>query len=84
MGTVLAAIGGIGSLVCFVLVLIKLFSEKGPLHGILGILCALYPYIWGWGNMGRLNIRNIMLIWTACIVLAAIFGGSFSFEFSAG
>ncbi|MBC8506223.1 MAG: hypothetical protein H8D34_15280 [Chloroflexi bacterium] len=84
MGTFLAAVGGIGALICFVLVLIKLFNEKGALHGILGILCGLYPFIWGWMNVGRLNIRNIMLLWTACAILAAIFGSSFSFDYSAG
>ena len=84
MGTILAAVGGIGSLICFILVLIKLFNEKGALHGILGILCALYPFIWGWMNVGRLNIRNIMIIWSIGVVLAAIFGTTYSFDFNAG
>jgi len=84
MGTALAAIGGIGSLICFILVLIKLFQEKGVLHGILGILCALYPFIWGWMHNGRLNIRNIMIIWSICAVISAIFGSSFSFEYTGG
>lgn len=84
MGTVLAAIGGIGALICFIMVLIKLFNEKGVLHGILGILCGLYPFIWGWMNVGRLNIRNIMIIWSICALLAGIFGSSFSFDYSTG
>ena len=61
---------GLGSLVCFVIVVIKLFQQKGALHGILGILCGLYTFIWGWQNSGSLNIKNIMIIWTVLIVVS--------------
>jgi hypothetical protein len=71
----LATLAGLGSLVCFIIVVIKLFKEKGVLHGILGIICGLYTFIWGWIESGRLNIKNVMLGWTACIVLQIIFGG---------
>jgi hypothetical protein len=76
--TILAVIVGIGSLICWIMVLIKLFQEKGVLHGILGIICALYPFIWGWMNANRLNIKNIMIIWTVCFVLGIILNGSSS------
>jgi hypothetical protein len=59
---------GLINLACLVFVVIKLFKEKGVLHGILGILCGLYTFIWGWQNAGRLGIKNIMLIWTAVFV----------------
>ncbi|MEP6672642.1 MAG: hypothetical protein ABJF10_25990 [Chthoniobacter sp.] len=63
----------LGSFVCFIMVLIKLFKEKGALHGILGILsCGLYPLIWGWIHNGRLGIKNIMIIWTVLIVVGII------------
>ncbi len=74
--SILAIVVGIGSLVCWIMVLIKLFQEKGVLHGILGIICAIYPFIWGWINVGRLNIRNVMIIWSVCIVLGIILNGS--------
>ena len=74
--TILAVIVGIGSLICWIMILIKLFQEKGVLHGILGIICALYPFIWGWINVGRLGEKNIMLIWTACIVISLILNGA--------
>ena len=80
MGSVLAGIGGLGSLVCLILVLVKLFQEKGVLHGILGLLCSLYPFIWGWLNAGRLNIRNIMIIWTVCALLAGASGATANFQ----
>ena len=71
--SILALIAGLVSLGCFIMVVIKLFQEKGVLHGILGIICSLYTFIWGWMNVDRLNIRNIMIIWSACIVAAIIF-----------
>ena len=63
---------GIGSLICFIIVLIKLFQNEGALKGILGLICSLYTFVWGWMNASRLNIKNIMIIWTALIVLGII------------
>lgn len=69
----LALLCNLGSLVCFIIVLIKLFQQKGVLHGILGIICGLYTFIWGWIESARLNIKNIMLAWTALIIVGAVF-----------
>ena len=70
----------LANIACFIMVLIKLFQDKGALHGILGLICSLYTFIWGWMNAGRLNIRNIMIIWTVIIILQiilnAVFGAS--------
>jgi hypothetical protein len=63
------------ALVAFVvqiLVVVKMFQNAGALHGILGIICGLYAYIWGWMNSAKLNIRNLMIIWTALIILIII------------
>jgi hypothetical protein len=57
---------------CFIMVLIKLFQNEGALKGILGLICSLYTFIWGWMNAGRLNIKNIMLIWTVILILMII------------
>ena len=62
----------LGALVCFVMVLIKLFQEKGPLHGILGILCGLYTFIWGWIESARLGIKKIMIIWSVLLIVSII------------
>ncbi|HKP37960.1 MAG TPA: hypothetical protein VJT71_13970 [Pyrinomonadaceae bacterium] len=74
----------LGCLICGIIVLIKLFQEKGILHGILGFICMLYTFIWGWMNATRLNIKNIMVIWTllilASIIVNAMFGG-FNYSF---
>lgn len=75
----------LGSLACAIMVVIKLFQEKGVAHGILGIICGLYTFIWGWMNANRLGIRNIMLIWTVVFVLNLIVGvsiGAFTASFS--
>ncbi len=34
MGTILSVIGGIGSLICLIMVLIKMFPAEGALKGI--------------------------------------------------
>lgn len=71
---------GLGALVCFIIVLIKLFQSEGPLWGILGLICGLYTLVWGWMNADKLNIRKIMMIWTilivAQIILYFLVGGS--------
>jgi len=76
---------GLGSLICWIMVLIKMFKEAGPLHGILGIICGLYAFIWGWMKATELNLKNVMLAWTGCflgsiivqIISAAIVGASY-------
>ena len=48
----------------------------GVLHGILGIICSLYPFIWGWMNADRLNIKNTMIYWSIAIVVSIILNGA--------
>jgi hypothetical protein len=86
MLSILALVLSICSFICFILVLIKQFQEGGALHGIIGIItCGLWTLIWGWMNAGRLNIKNLMMIWTlllvVCIILNVMSGG---FSYSIG
>ena len=80
---ILYMIAALGSLICFIIVLVKMFQTAGVLQGILGLICSLWCFIWGWMNAGKLGIKNIMLIWTililACIVIAAMGGVNFSY-----
>ncbi len=62
----------VGVLVCFILVLIKLFKKEGVGLGILGIICGLYTFIWGWINYKKQNITTVMIIWTILFVLILI------------
>ena len=69
---ILAMLVGIGCLICWVIVLIKLFQNEGALKGILGIICVLYAFIWGWMNAEKLSIRNIMMIWTLLAIIQLV------------
>jgi hypothetical protein len=62
----------IGSLVCFIIVLTKLFPAEGALKGIFAIICSIYAFIWGWQNVNRYNLKNIMTIWSVCFVASII------------
>ena len=72
LSLLVAVVVGIGSLICWVMVLIQMFKTQGPLHGILGIICGLYAFIWGWMKAKELHLSTIMMAWTACIVLAIL------------
>lgn len=75
----------LGCLICGIIVLIKLFQDKGILHGILGFICMLYTFIWGWMNATRLNIKNIMIVWTLLILLSIVVNAAFGgFNYSFG
>jgi hypothetical protein len=64
---------GVGSLICWIIVLIKQFQTAGVVHGIIGIVtCGIWTFIWGWMNASNLNIKNIMLIWTVLIVAGLV------------
>ncbi len=69
---ILGALVSLACLVCFIIVLIKLFQNEGALKGILGLICGLYTFIWGWMNANRLNLKTIMLIWTGLIIVMII------------
>jgi hypothetical protein len=73
MMMILASLVALGSLVCFVMVLIKQFQTAGALHGIIGIItCGIWTFIWGWMKASTLNLKNIMLAWTGLIVLSVV------------
>jgi hypothetical protein len=73
----LASLIGLGSLVCWIMVLIKQFQSGSVVHGIIGIVtCGLWTFIWGWMNAGKLGLRNIMLIWTILIVVGLAVQGA--------
>jgi hypothetical protein len=73
----LAGLIGLGSLVCWIMVLIKQFQVGSVIHGIVGIVtCGLWTFIWGWINAGKHNLRNLMLIWTVLVVLVLLLQGA--------
>jgi len=87
MLSILALVCSLVCFICFIIVLIKQFQDGGVLHGIIGIItCGIWTFIWGWMNASRLNIKNIMMIWTVLIVIYIILGamGGFNFNYSMG
>jgi hypothetical protein len=62
----------LGAGVVFIIVLVKLFQNEGAGKGILGLICGIYTYIWGWMNATRLNLKKLMLIWTVLIIVGII------------
>lgn len=62
----------IAAVICWILTLVEMFKRAGVLHGILGIICGLWAFIWGWMNVGQTGQKNIMIAWSAIIVLNII------------
>ncbi len=67
----------IGSALAFVaglVVLVKLFQKEGFLKGILGLICMIYTYIWGWMHIKdeSLKLKTWMWVWTGAILLGII------------
>jgi hypothetical protein len=76
---VIGFVAGIGSLVCFVLVLIQMFQRGQTGLGIacIVLLCVcgiggLVAFVYGWINVKAWNIQNVMLAWTACIAVGIV------------
>lgn len=69
---IVALLVGLGCLICYIVVLIKLFQNEGLVKGILGIICGLFTFIWGWMNANRYGIKNVMMIWTLLLIIAII------------
>ena len=72
--TILSVLFGLGSLVCWIMVLIKMFPAEGPLKGILAIICALYAFIWGWQKNEEQDLKNVMIAWSIIVVGNVILG----------
>lgn len=70
--SLLSSIIYIVSLACYIMVLIKLFDNKGVGWGIFGILCGMYVFIWGWLNATRLGMQKLMLIWSISLVISIL------------
>ncbi|MFN2499013.1 MAG: hypothetical protein ABR557_08020 [Pyrinomonadaceae bacterium] len=69
---IIALLVFLGCVICYIVVLIKLFQNEGLVKGILGIICGLFTFIWGWMNADRYGIKNIMMIWSLLLIIAII------------
>lgn len=62
-----AGVCWLGTLVCWVMVLIKIFKDNVGL-GILGIICQLFAFIYGWVKAAEYGVKKIMLYWTILLI----------------
>jgi hypothetical protein len=58
-----------------IVVLIKLVQREGCLMGILGFICMIYTFVWGWMHAKRENLTTVMIIWSILVGLAFIASG---------
>ena len=72
---------GVASLVCFVLVLIKMFQHNQTALGITCIVLifvcgigGLVAFIMGWVNVKAWKIDKVMIAWTVSIVVGMALG----------
>ena len=74
---IIASLASVGSLICWIMTLIKMFQNDKILLAILGILCPLWAFIWGWMNKDKAAHPKLMLIWTICGIIGAVTANSF-------
>jgi hypothetical protein len=70
----MAYAGSIIAWIAGVVVLVKLFQQEGVMKGLLGLICMLYTFIWGWQHIKdeSLKLKTWMYVWTGAIVLGII------------
>lgn len=55
------------------MVLIKIFKAGETVHGIIGIICGLWAFIFGWMKADEYGIKQVMLAWTAAMIVGFLF-----------
>ena len=73
----MSPLAGIGEFIIWIagiVVLWKLFQKEGLVKAIVGFICMLYTYIWGWQHIKdeSLGLKTWMYVWTGAIVLGII------------
>ncbi len=68
----LQSIAGIVSFVAGLWMVVILFQKKGVLHGILGLICELYPFIWGLMHFNDPEIKKPMTVWLIAIGISIV------------
>jgi hypothetical protein len=65
---ILPVVFGLGALVCWIIVLVKIFQNGDTVYGIVGLFCGLVAFVYGWSKADDLGVKNVMLAWTGCII----------------
>ena len=58
--------------ICWILVLIKMFQNGQTGLGILSIFCGIVAFIYGWVKVNEWNLKTVMIVWTACWALSIV------------
>ena len=66
-----AVIGGIVSLVCWIMVLIEMFKDS-VVQGIIGLICGLWAFVWGWTHKSEGSLSLVMPVWTIAIIAGIV------------
>jgi hypothetical protein len=81
MWQVLNWVASLASLVCFILVVVKMFQKNQTTLGIVSlvlVLCCgiggLIAFVYGWIKSGEWQIMPIMLVWTGAIIVGILAG----------
>lgn len=81
MGYMLMGLGGLCGLVgfiCLIMVIVKMFQNDQSTMGIITIVCIfcgvgyLVGLIIGWMNAAAWKIKNMMIVYTVCLVLSPV------------
>ena len=79
----LATVGGIVVLVCFILLMMELYSRKQTTLMIVCIVLLfvfgvgmIVAFVYGWMQAARWRIQNIMYVWSGGLIVFLICGYS--------
>ena len=71
MGLFIQSAGCIISILCWILVLVKLFQARLTTLGVVSLLtCGLAGYVIGWIKVKELGLRAVMLVWTGALIMS--------------
>jgi hypothetical protein len=62
---------GLVSFVCWIMTLIKIFKSNVGL-GILGIVCGLFAFIYGWVKTEEYQNKKVMIVWSAAFLFSLL------------
>ena len=72
MGSIFQSLASLVAWVAGLWMVYKLYQRKGLLHGILGLICSLYPFIWGLMNFKDPEIKQPMTVWLIAIGVSIV------------
>jgi hypothetical protein len=68
----LIAVISIGSLVCWIMVLVKMFQNEQVGLGVASIFVPLIAFVFGWIKAAEWRIKGLMAVWTGCFAASLL------------